>query len=72
MVKMTQHYIGIKQVMAWEVERAGMPGYAVKYSDGYTSWSPKKTFEAAYLPMGPARDGSLITAEMVDNFIQSL
>ena len=23
-------------------------GYAVKYADGYTSWSPKDVFEAAY------------------------
>jgi hypothetical protein len=28
------------------------PGYAVKYPDGYVSWSPKAVFEAAYLPMG--------------------
>lgn len=28
------------------------PGYAVKYPDGYISWSPKDVFEAAYLPMG--------------------
>ncbi len=27
-------------------------GYGVKYADGYTSWSPKDTFEAAYLPLG--------------------
>lgn len=81
---MTQHYIGTKQIMAWEqdgpkkVKVCGIdckqgddacngyctgkadrapahppePGYAVKYEDGYTSWSPKATFEAAYLPMG--------------------
>ena len=29
-----------------------VPGYAVKYADGYTSWSPKEVFEAAYLPLG--------------------
>ncbi|GLX87884.1 hypothetical protein Pfra02_04530 [Pseudomonas fragi] len=28
------------------------PGYAVKYPDGYISWSPKAIFEAAYLPLG--------------------
>lgn len=81
---MTQHYIGTKQIMAWEqdgpkkVKVCGIdckqgdeacngyctgkadrapahppePGYAVKYEDGYTSWSPKAVFEAAYLPMG--------------------
>lgn len=29
-------------------------GYGVKYEDGYTSWSPKGVFEAAYVPMGHA------------------
>lgn len=26
-------------------------GYAVRYADGYTSWSPKEAFEAAYMPI---------------------
>lgn len=51
--EMTQHYIGTKQITAWpqdQVDGDGnvKPGYAVKYEDGYTSWSPKTTFEAAY------------------------
>jgi hypothetical protein len=25
-------------------------GYAVKYEDGYTSWSPKDVFEKSYMP----------------------
>lgn len=29
-------------------ESAGREGYAVKYPDGYTSWSPKEAFESAY------------------------
>lgn len=66
---MTQHYIGSKQVLAWPEERDGKPGYAVKYPDGYTSWSPKETFEAAYLPQG--HDGSRITEQMVNDFIVS-
>lgn len=49
---MTQHYIGTKQIVAWEQEKDGAPGYAVKYADGYVSWSPKDVFEAAYLPIG--------------------
>lgn len=49
---MTQQYVGTKIVTAWEEERDGRPGYAVKYADGYTSWSPKDTFDAAYLPLG--------------------
>lgn len=49
---MTQDYIGTKQITAWAQEKDGAHGYAVKYADGYTSWSPKDVFEAAYLPMG--------------------
>lgn len=26
------------------------PGYYVKYSDEYSSWSPKKSFEDGYIP----------------------
>ncbi|MCW7076414.1 MAG: hypothetical protein OCU18_03870 [Candidatus Syntrophoarchaeum sp.] len=28
--------------------RETRPGYLVQYPDGYTSWSPKETFETAY------------------------
>ncbi|WP_104655076.1 crAss001_48 related protein [Ralstonia insidiosa] len=49
---MTQHYIGTKQIEAWPDTKDGKDGYAVKYADGYTSWSPKDVFEAAYLPIG--------------------
>lgn len=45
---MTHKYIGTKVITAWEQEKDGQPGYAVKYSDGYISWSPKEVFEAAY------------------------
>ena len=45
---MTHHYIGTKIVLAWDAEKDGKPGYGVKYEDGYTSWSPKETFESAY------------------------
>lgn len=64
---MTQHYIGSKQIVAWEQEKDGQPGYAVKYPDGYTSWSPKDVFESAYLAQG--HDGSRVTQQMVDDFI---
>ena len=66
---MTQYYIGVKQIMAWPQQKDGQDGYAVKYPDGYISWSPKATFEAAYLPMGEGNDGSRITPEMVRAFI---
>ena len=45
---MTHRYIGTKEITAWEQEKDGQPGYAVKYADGYTSWSPKDVFEEAY------------------------
>lgn len=54
---MTKEYIGTKVVMAWPqnkpVENApGIEGYAVKYEDGYVSWSPKDTFERSYRETG--------------------
>ena len=48
-------------------------GYRVRYPDGYESWSPKETFEKAYLPLSTNgdlnTDNPSISAEMVDNFI---
>ncbi|CAB4161043.1 Phage protein (N4 Gp49/phage Sf6 gene 66) family [uncultured Caudovirales phage] len=64
---MTQYYIGSKQVLAWEQDRDGEPGYAVKYSDDYTSWSPKAVFEKAYLAQG--HDPSRITPQLIEDFI---
>lgn len=56
---MTQEYISTKIVTAWpalgnphDARTAGVQGYAVKYPDGYTSWSPAPQFEAASLPIG--------------------
>ena len=46
---MTHKYIGTKIVTAWPATgKDDLPGYGVKYEDGYTSWSPKEVFEAAY------------------------
>ena len=49
---MTHQYIGTKIVTAWQQEESACviprQGYAVKYSDGYISWSPKDVFEEAY------------------------
>lgn len=75
---MTQFYMGCKQVQAWPAEHDGKPGYGVKYPDGYQSWSPKDTFEAAYIPMGdadvaegdiPCNNENRVTQEMVEDFI---
>jgi hypothetical protein len=37
-------------------------GYAVQYEDGYTSWSPKEVFEAAYRPSGKLNFGHALQA----------
>lgn len=49
---MTQHYVTSKIVQAWHQDRQDIPGYAVKYEDGYTSWSPAPQFEAAAVALG--------------------
>jgi hypothetical protein len=64
---MSQYYVGVKIVLAWEQERDGKKGYAVRYPDGYVSWSPKGVFEDAYLPMGDGNDNK-VTEEMVNRF----
>jgi hypothetical protein len=59
---MTQQYIGFKVVTAWPEMREDIrdmgsgpkPGYAVKYEDGYISWSPKDVFERAHVPLDPS------------------
>jgi len=56
---MTQEYYGTKRVTAWPESRVVANGtgqteklgYAVRYGDGYVSWSPKDTFEKAYEPV---------------------
>ncbi|QBF27162.1 hypothetical protein EXN22_16230 [Pseudomonas tructae] len=57
---MSQQYIGTKQLTAWPESKDGVQGYGVRYADGYTSWSPKGPFEAAYRPMGDVKH---LTAE---------
>lgn len=65
---MTQFYIGVKIIEAWEEEKDGKPGYGVKYQDGYVSWSPKKALEDAYFPMG--HDSSRLNEAMINDFIK--
>lgn len=43
-----ENYIGVKIVKAEPQDKNGVPGYRVKYPDGYVSWSPQDTFEKAY------------------------
>ncbi|MBP6421587.1 MAG: DUF2829 domain-containing protein [Propionivibrio sp.] len=51
---MTKKYIGTKIITAFpetkpaNEDHGDIEGYAVVYEDGYRSWSPKATFEAAY------------------------
>ena len=49
---MTHEYVGTKIITAWEQDKDDEPGYGVKYEDGYQSWSPKATFDAAYVSCG--------------------
>ncbi len=64
---MTQDYYGTKRITAWpEVRGDGahpvQDGYAVKYEDGYTSWSPKTVFEDAYQPITAMNFGHALAA----------
>lgn len=59
---MTQDYYGTKRVTAWEQDKDGKQGYAVKYADGYISWSPKDVFETAYQPLTALSFGHAIEA----------
>jgi hypothetical protein len=66
---MTQDYYGTKLVTAWpqrpSADQHGsetLEGYAVKYSDGYVSWSPKDVFESAYQPVTAMSFGHALQA----------
>ena len=41
-------YYGMKRIDARPERNGIMPGYTVRYPDGYLSWSPETVFEAAY------------------------
>jgi len=45
---MLKAYVGTKIIKAEPAEKDGKAGYRVMYPDGYVSWSPRATFEAAY------------------------
>ncbi|MGB3625396.1 MAG: DUF2829 domain-containing protein [Henriciella sp.] len=59
---MTHDYYGTKRITAWPEEKDGKQGYAVKYADGYVSWSPADTFEAAYQPLTALSFGHALAA----------
>lgn len=62
---MTHRYIGTKEVTAWPQERDGKPGYAVKYADGYISWSPQEAFEDAYRTSEPGMPQALTFGDAI-------
>ena len=76
-----KQYIGTKLIEAepcpaWKDcgrHKTGDPGYKVRYSDGYESWSPADVFERAYLSLSVNRnlrtDAPSISQEMVEDFI---
>lgn len=43
-------YIGTKVIQAEPQDKDGLPGFRVRYSDGYESWSPAGVFTEAYRP----------------------
>ncbi len=50
----------------------GKPGYAVRYPDGYISWSPKEIFEKAYMQVETnlgVQSGVSVSEHMVKEFI---
>ena len=55
-------YYGTKRIEAVPTEKDGMPGYRVRYPDGYLSWSPKDVFEGAYQPLDAMSFGHAIVA----------
>lgn len=71
-------YIGTKIIEAepcpaWKDaggHKTGDPGYRVRYSDGYESWSPKDVFEAAYRRTDNMSFGLAIEAAKMGKKIQ--
>ena len=62
---MTKDYYGTKRITAWPQRGENdIDGYAVKYADGYVSWSPADVFEAAYQPITAMNFGHALAALM--------
>ena len=68
---MTATYIGVKKVTAWPEARDGKAGYAVKYEDGYISWSPADVFERSYFRLDTHEGNSLVEND-ITRFIDSV
>jgi hypothetical protein len=69
-------FIGVKLIEAYPCKRWNQEknqddeGYAVRYPDGYESWSPKEVFESAYLSLGT--DETRITPAVIDSIIAEI
>ena len=68
---MTAYYIGVKEVVAWPEEKDGKPGYAVKYEDGYISWSPADVFERSYFRL-EAHEGDKLLENDITRFFEKV
>jgi hypothetical protein len=68
---MTKTYVGVKRVTAWPQEKDGKAGYAVKYEDGYISWSPADVFERSYFRLNDD-SGSSLTEFDITRFFESV
>lgn len=67
---MEMTYVGVKKVTAWPEEKNGKAGYAVKYEDGYTSWSPADVFERSYFQL--VGDGNSLVEYDVTRFFDKV
>ena len=68
---MTATFIGVKKVTAWPEEKNGQAGYAVKYEDGYISWSPADVFERSYFRLD-THDGNSLVENDVTRFFDNV
>lgn len=59
---MKEVYYGTKRIIAWQDVKDDVQGYAVRYSDGYESFSPLRAFEEAYKPSGAMNFGHALVA----------
>ena len=68
---MTAFYMGVKFIEAWPQEKDGKAGYAVKYEDGYVSWSPADVFERSYFELTDP-EGSKLTENDINRFFDKI
>jgi hypothetical protein len=61
-LSMTHDAYSTKRVTVWDEARAGVPGKAVKYQDGYTSWCPDTVFERDYQAVSAMSFGHAVHA----------